>query len=128
MIRRIAVDTPLRNCTTKGGAMRLPLALASASIALALSASPLAAQCCCPIIIPQAPNTYGPCYYVVNEYGQLYGPNYCLRPCYPPFQGMVPGPKPPAPKGKPQFGPPMPGAPPGQGPGFAPAMPGPPPG
>src|SRR5437762_12204707 len=75
--------------------MRLTLALASAGMALALSASPASAQCCCPcpICVPQAPNTYGPCYFAVHCEGGVYGPNYCLRPCFPPFQGMVFPPK-----------------------------------
>jgi len=105
--------------------MRLTLALTAAGVALVLSASPATAQCCtCPIPPPQAPNTYGPCYFAVNCCGALYGPNYCLRPCYPPFQGMVFPPKPPGKKGHgmQQAGGPSPegGFPPQGGPGFAP--------
>src|SRR5262249_34519374 len=46
---------------------------------------------------PQAPDACGPGYYAPNDCGALYGPNYCLRPPYPPFNGYVFGPK--GPKG-----------------------------
>jgi hypothetical protein len=41
---------------------------------------------------PQAPDACGPGFYYMNGYGQWYGPSYCLRPPYQPFQGMLPGP------------------------------------
>ncbi len=41
---------------------------------------------------PQAPDACGPGYYAPNCCGQWYGPNYCLRPCYPPFNGLLPYP------------------------------------
>ncbi|HEY7156233.1 MAG TPA: hypothetical protein VH575_19865 [Gemmataceae bacterium] len=44
--------------------------------------------------IPQAPDMCGPGFYWANNCGMVYGPAYCPRPCYPPFQGMVPGPPP----------------------------------
>jgi hypothetical protein len=47
--------------------------------------------------IPQAPDMCGPGFYWVNNCGLVHGPAYCPRPCYPPFQGMVPGPPPPRP-------------------------------
>jgi hypothetical protein len=45
--------------------------------------------------IPQAPDACGPGFYWTNNCGLTYGPAYCVRPPYPPFQGMVPGPPPP---------------------------------
>jgi hypothetical protein len=41
---------------------------------------------------PQAPDACGPGYFAANCCGQWYGPNYCLRPCYPPFNGLLPKP------------------------------------
>jgi hypothetical protein len=41
---------------------------------------------------PQAPDACGPGFYAPNCCGQWYGPNYCLRPSYPPFNGLLPGP------------------------------------
>jgi hypothetical protein len=41
---------------------------------------------------PQAPDACGPGFYAPNCCGQWYGPNYCLRPCYPPFNGLLPSP------------------------------------
>jgi hypothetical protein len=29
----------------------------------------------------------------MNPYGVIYGPNHCVRPCFPPYQGVIPGPK-----------------------------------
>ena len=43
--------------------------------------------------IPSAPDACGPGYYNANCCGAVYGPNYCVYPCFPPFQGMVFGPK-----------------------------------
>jgi hypothetical protein len=39
---------------------------------------------------PQAPNTLGPGFYAANQCGALYGPNYCVRPPFPPFNGARP--------------------------------------
>lgn len=39
---------------------------------------------------PQAPDACHPGFYAVNHCGAAYGPNYCLRPCYPPFNGFRP--------------------------------------
>jgi hypothetical protein len=47
----------------------------------------------------QAPDALGPGYMCYNYCGCPYGPNYCLRPPWPPFQGMI---LPPNPNG-PQF-------------------------
>ena len=37
-----------------------------------------------------APNTFGPGFYILCPNGQTVGPNYCLRPCFEPFQGIRP--------------------------------------
>jgi hypothetical protein len=44
---------------------------------------------CCPQYRP-APDTCGPGYYYTNPYGMIYGPNYYLRPPFPPVQGIPP--------------------------------------
>ena len=41
----------------------------------------------------QAPDACGPGYYNVGPCGMVYGPNYCVYPCFPPWQGAVFGPK-----------------------------------
>ena len=56
-----------------------------------VAASHAQAQCYFPPI-PQAPDARGCGYYEPNYYGQWYGPNYCVYPPFPPFQGMVPAP------------------------------------
>ena len=43
---------------------------------------------------PQNPDACGPGFYVVNGCGAVYGPNYWLRPCCPPFNGILPSLKP----------------------------------
>src|SRR5436305_13626037 len=42
---------------------------------------------------PQAPDTCGPGYYNAGPCGMVYGPNYYVYPCFPPWQGAVFGPK-----------------------------------
>src|SRR5207244_964846 len=37
-----------------------------------------------------APDACGPGYYAPNHCGAIYGPNYCLQPCFPPFNGVRP--------------------------------------
>jgi hypothetical protein len=77
----------------KGLALSMGVVLAAALMA------PLAcAQCYYPPI-PQAPDMCGPGSYCRGRCGMVYGPNYCVRPPYPPFQGMIPGPPPPRPGG-----------------------------
>jgi hypothetical protein len=44
--------------------------------------------------VPQAPDACGPGFYVTDCYGCVHGPYYCLRPCFPPFNGLLPGPAP----------------------------------
>jgi hypothetical protein len=39
---------------------------------------------------PQAPDACGPGFYCTNCCGAVYGPNYCVRPPYPPFNGFRP--------------------------------------
>jgi hypothetical protein len=98
--------TPLRGSLTKGVALRkLSLLLA------ALLATPLAAgEPKTPPYInyqnpyyrpkpppppprrPPAPDMCGPGYYCDGPCGMIYGPNYCVRPCFPPFNGLLPTP------------------------------------
>ena len=37
-----------------------------------------------------APDACGPGFYLLCPNGQTIGPNYCLRPCFEPFQGIRP--------------------------------------
>lgn len=39
--------------------------------------------------VPQAPDACGPGYYSTNHLGAFYGPNHCVRPCFPPWNGAV---------------------------------------
>ncbi len=64
-----------------------------ALLAVGLSSSfTTAGGCCYPCYpgIPKAPDACGPGYYAVNQYGALYGPNYCLLPPCLPFNGLLP--------------------------------------
>lgn len=70
-------------------------------LTLALAVAPAHSQYCL-VSLPQAPDAYGPGFYYVNGYGLTYGPNYDLRPCYPPFQGMIFAPD--SPQAKKAFG------------------------
>jgi hypothetical protein len=91
--------------------MKATLPWLAAVLAVALIGSAAKAQFFGPCV-RQAPDACGPGYYAPNIYGAYYGPNYYLRPVYPPFNGMVFGP----------CGPGGPGGPGGQGqpgsPGF----------
>jgi hypothetical protein len=40
--------------------------------------------------VGQAPDACGPGYYLTLPNGQIVGPNYDLRPCFPPFNGVLP--------------------------------------
>jgi hypothetical protein len=62
-----------------------------ALLALTLLA-PLAQAQCCYLPPPQAPDACGPGYYCNNLCGLTYGPNHCVYPPFPPFNGMVFGP------------------------------------
>lgn len=69
--------------------MKATLPWLAAILAVVLAGSAAKAQCfgrC----IPQAPDACGPGYYAPNIYGAYYGPNYYLRPPYPPFNGIAP--------------------------------------
>jgi hypothetical protein len=70
--------------------MKATVIRAAALAALLLLAARSNAQCYYPV--PQAPDMCGPGYYSANACGQVYGPGYCVRPPYPPFQGMIFGP------------------------------------
>ncbi len=59
---------------------------------LAAAASPALAGPPAPGCIPQAPDMCGPGFYLTDACGCVYGPYYCVRPCFPPFNGMLPGP------------------------------------
>lgn len=39
---------------------------------------------------PAAPDACGPGYYCTNPCGMMYGPNYCLRPWFAPYNGERP--------------------------------------
>ena len=39
---------------------------------------------------PTAPDACGPGFYVVGPCGMVYGPNYCLYPGFPPYNGERP--------------------------------------
>jgi hypothetical protein len=66
-----------------------PLLVAVTGLAVAAAQAP--AQCCY-IAPPQAPDMRNPGVYYSNPYGVVYGPNYYVQPCFPPFQGMLLGP------------------------------------
>lgn len=78
---------------------------------LALAAPALAGGPCGRPCIPTAPDTYGPYYYATYPQGGVYGPNYNLRPWFPPFNGMILPPQ--CPQGPGGAGAGGPGSPPG---------------
>lgn len=41
---------------------------------------------------PVAPDMCGPGFYCINPCGVMYGPNYCVQPPFPPFNGLIPAP------------------------------------
>jgi hypothetical protein len=65
--------------------------------------APAASAQCCYIPPPPAPDMLGPGFVWTSPYGITYGPNYYVRPPFPPFQGMIPAPPKPPP-GSPQMG------------------------
>ncbi len=69
--------------------MRLSLTLSVIVSSLPLAAGSLSAQYVAP---PRAPDMLNPGYYYQTQTGMIYGPNHVVRPCFPPFQGMVLGP------------------------------------
>ena len=78
--------------------MRFRLTVLVSLIELSLLASSAPAQCCY-IAPPVAPDMRNPGFYWTNPYGVTYGPNYCVQPPFPPFQGMILGPPKPPPGG-----------------------------
>ncbi len=60
---------------------------------LGLTIAAPAARAGGPGCTPHAPDACGPGYYNAGPCGMVYGPNYCLYPCFPPWQGAVFGPK-----------------------------------
>ena len=70
--------------------MRTTLKLAAAVLAAGLIGSAAQAQCIGIIPPPQAPDMYNTRpLYVPNCFGMTYGPTYCLRPPFAPFQGAI---------------------------------------
>jgi hypothetical protein len=66
----------------------------AALFALGLAA-PANAQVCAPALrqpLGIAPDACGPGFYAAGPYGMVYGPNYYLRPPWPPCQGGPGGP------------------------------------
>lgn len=73
--------------------MRATISLAVSLLGVPLLASVASAQWCGYIAPPRAPdfqNTKG--FYLTTKFGMIYGPNHCVHPPFPPFQGMLPGP------------------------------------
>jgi hypothetical protein len=50
----------------------------------------------CYVWKPQAPDLCGYGSYCSHPCGMVYGPNYCVYPSFPPFQGMLPPPQAPS--------------------------------
>ena len=72
--------------------MRVSTSLAGALLAAHLLAGAAAAQYGY-IAPPRAPDFQNtPPFYYTTCFGVKYGPNYCVHPCFPPFQGMLSGP------------------------------------
>jgi len=72
-------------------------------VSAAASSAAWAAGPCCPWpmtpdprypCIPRAPDMCGQGWYCANPCGMVYGPNYCVHPPFPPFNGLLPGPTP----------------------------------
>ena len=73
--------------------MRAILKSLTLTLAMGLLGSSLQGQCCY-IMPPPAPDMRGPGFYWTSPYGDTYGPSWYVQPPFPPFQGMIPGPKP----------------------------------
>jgi hypothetical protein len=71
--------------------MRATLPWLGVVLGVALAAPCARAQCYVPYI-PKAPDMCGPGNYGPNWAGLLYGPNYCVFPPFPPYQGELAGP------------------------------------
>jgi hypothetical protein len=72
--------------------MKATLRRLAVLLSLGLAPSLASAQCCCSPI-PQAPDACGRGFYY-STCMTNYGPMYYLRPPFPPYQGVVPGPAP----------------------------------
>src|SRR5262249_47696311 len=86
----------LRNEPSKGVAMKATIPWLAALFAVGAAAPLAQAQYygCSPALqVPllQAPDACGPGFYCVNPCCTVYGPNYCLRPPFEPFNGILPG-------------------------------------
>jgi hypothetical protein len=77
--------------TLKGVPMRATLPWLGVLLGVAFLAPSAHAQCYVPYI-PKAPDACGPGHYGPNWNGLYYGPNYCLFPPFPPYQGELLGP------------------------------------
>jgi hypothetical protein len=84
-------NVPVMDATPKGVEMRAVPVLLASLFGLGLVATSASAQCCY-LMPPRAPDMCGPGFYCTNWCGAVFGPNYCVRPCFPPFQGMMFGP------------------------------------
>jgi len=87
--------------------MKATVSLLGALLGAAFLVAPVQAQYY-PGNRPQAPDACGPGFYCANACGMVYGPNHCVYPPFPPFNGMVFGPKAPSGPGGPgcpPFGP-----------------------
>jgi hypothetical protein len=81
-----------KESTPKGVVVRSLLPLFTSLLGMGLIASSAAAQV--PYIPPpHAPDMCNGGFYTTNCCGTVYGPNYCVQPPFPPFQGMLLGPK-----------------------------------
>jgi hypothetical protein len=81
-----------KESTPKGVVVRSLLPLFTALLGMALVASSAAAQV--PSIPPPpAPDMCNGGFYSQNYSGTVYGPNYYVQPGFPPFQGMLLGPR-----------------------------------
>ncbi len=68
--------------------MRAILTSLGLLLAVGTLSAPVQGQCCY-IPPPQAPDMRGPGFLWTSPYGVTYGPNYVVRPSFPPFQGMI---------------------------------------
>src|SRR5690348_3342698 len=74
---------------TKGGAMKATVSWLGVLLLAGAAVPAVHAQPCGWCSFP-APDACGPGYYCQGPCGAVYGPNYCLRPPFPPFQGFLP--------------------------------------
>ena len=82
--------------------MKATVSWLGALVVAAVTASFAHAQSYYPCL-PQAPDACGPGYYNRHPCGMVYGPNYWMYPCCPPFNGLLPSLKP-CPEKQPGYG------------------------